>query len=598
MKGFYSLLRELKNYKKYTIISVLFQLITALFTLVSIPLVIPFFQIIFGASPSDYQSPKSILDLEGTLNYGFSRLIAISDRSHALAFVCIAVVIVFLFRNLSRYAASYFMVPARNGLLKDLRTQLFDAFLKMPLSLRTKSKKGQLLSLLSNDINEIDHGVLTAIELLFKVPLIVMGSLIFMIWINVKLSIVAIFLVLITIFVIGQLSHMLKKTSLKVQEQLGEIISLSSDYFGAGKIIQSYNAQDFFQKRFATQNNRHYQLSNRILRRRELASPLAEFLAIGIISYLLFYGSNMVFKQEILPATFFAFIFAFYNIIDPAKSFSREYYNIQKGISGLKRISSFLSEVEAQSINIKGKRSITGFDKEIKFDDVSFSYEGSESFMTLKNISFTINRGDKIGVVGHSGVGKSTLFDLLLNFYSPIAGQILIDGISIDEYSIDQYRRLYGLVTQDPQLFHMSLEENIAFSDTLLPEYLYDKASIAYLKDRSYLNKNIVGDDGIKLSGGERQRICIARAIYHDPDIVLLDEPTSSLDAQSEKDVIASIHELLEDRTIIMITHNIQLLKSMNRIIVMDKGEIVEEGTYEQLLELNGTFANLSRMKN
>lgn len=593
-----SLISELKYYKKYTFLSVLFHLLTAVFTLVSIPLVIPFFQIIFGASPSDYKAPSSWLDLEGTLNYGFSRLIAISDRSHALVVVCISVVAVFLMRNICRYLASYFMMPARNGLLKDLRSRLFEAYLKMPLSIRNKSHKGQLLSMMSNDINEIDYGILAAVDLLFKAPLVVIGSVLFMFWINIKLSIVAIILVSITVLVIGRLSHILKFVSRHIQDKLGAIQAISSEYLGGIKVIQSYNAEGFFVKRFAAENSAHYELNNRILRRRDLASPLSEFLAVAIIAYLLYFGAQMVFRQEILPATFFAFVFAFYNIIDPAKAFSREYFNVQKGIAALSRISDFETDIITYNDHKKGSISISSFKYKIEFKSLSFSHEGVDhDTFILRDLSFAVVKGEKIGIVGYSGSGKSTLIDLLLRFYIPDKGAIFLDNISIDEYKKDDYRRLFGLVTQDPQLFHMSIKENITLSDNELPPSFNDHMDLGSLSGISKIDQDRVGDEGIKLSGGERQRICIARALYHNPEIILLDEPTSSLDSESEQEVISSIHDLFEDRTIIMITHNTKLLSQMDRIIVLDRGRIVEQGTYDELKSLNGTFARLDHRR-
>lgn len=595
MKAFIRLITALKKYKKYTWLSVLFHFLTALFTVVSIPFIIPFFQILFGDSPSDYSSPNSSWDLEGQLNYGFSRLIAISDRQHALVVVCIATVVLFLFRNSFRFLASYFMVPARNGLLKDIRTELFSAYIKMPLSLRGQWKKGQLLSMISNDINEVDHGILKAVELLFKVPLIVFGSLIFMFWINVKLSLVALILVLFTLLVIGRLSHMLKRTSQKIQNGLGEINVLTDEYLGATKLISSYNAEQFFREKMESENEDNYLLSNKILRRRDLASPLAEVLAVGIIAFLLWYGAQLVFVDELQPTTFFAFIFAFYNIVDPAKSFSREYYNVQKGLAALDRIENFINEAEAFEIEPNEGQSIDAFGDNIAFENVSFSYPHSNREL-YQPLSVKIKKGEKVGIVGRSGEGKSTLLDLILRFYKPSSGKILMDGIDIAQYKMADYRHLFGLVTQETQLFHMSINENITFDSNAVVNLDWLKNSVGMGLSNDIPQDYRLSDNGSNLSGGERQRISIARAMYHDPEIVLLDEPTTSLDAASEESVMHSIFELFEDRTIIMISHNIRLLERMDRIIVLDKGVIAAEGSYEELRNSSSLFAEFDRI--
>jgi ABC-type multidrug transport system fused ATPase/permease subunit len=590
-----SLIYSLKNYKKYTFLGVLFHFITALFTVVSIPLLIPFFQILFGSSPSDYKAAVNIWDLEAQLNYGFSRLIAISDRQHALVVVCIITCLIFFLRNLSRFLSSYFIVPARNGLLRDLRLQLFDSFLELPYRDRSDVKKGQLLSLLSNDINEVDHGLLKALELFFRVPLIVLGSLIFMLWINMELTLLALVLVLFTFFVIGKLSHMLKKTSLKIQQGLGEINSIADEYLGAAKLIKSYNAESFFRSKMIQQNQENYKLSNQILRRRDLASPLSEFLAVTIVAFLLWYGAQLVFRNEIEPTTFFAFIFAFYNIVDPAKNFSREYYNVQKGVAALDRINEFINQVKANPQIDNGSKPVKDFIKNITFLNVSFSYHDGDAPI-LKQINVVINKGDKIGIVGLSGAGKSTLLDILMRFHQHDSGEIILDDTEIEQYKLVDYRQLFGLVTQDSELFHMTIAENITFSNNDIDQILIDSAKLDFIEGRGKLNEVLAGDDGLKLSGGERQRISLARALYHNPEIILLDEPTNSLDNKSEQDVVNSILNLFADKTILLVSHNTKLLEKMDRILVINDGTIVQEGTYDHLSNQPGLFSELNNI--
>ncbi len=594
MRSFLTLFSALMSFKRSLFLSVLFHLLTAIFTLFSIPLIIPFFQILFGISPSSFAPPESPWDLEAVLNYNFSRLIAISDRYHALAAVCIFLIVVILLRNVFRFLSSYFLIPARNGVLRDLRRDLFDSYVNMPLGLRKSTKRGQLLSLLSNDLIELDHGLLKAMELLFKVPLIIIGSLIFMFWINMKLSLIALLLAAVAVFIVGGLSRMLKRTSAKAQHLLGEINVVADEYLSGSKVIQAYTANDYFRSKADGLIENYYRLSNRILRRRDAASPISEFLAVCIIVVLLWYGAQMVFAGDILPTTFFAFVFAFYNIIDPAKSFSREYYNVKKGQAALNRIIDFKNRVhESNRLIPSGRRVIQRFREGISFENVSFRYEADQKGI-LKEVSLKISKGEKLGIVGFSGSGKTTLADLLLRFQQPDAGQISMDGVDISEYNMDSYRRLFGVITQDPAMFHLSIADNITFSEEAKKPDKYDQAiKSAGLRDVLLQHRDVIGDDGQILSGGGRQRVAIARALYHDPEILIMDEPTTNLDKLAENEIITAIQEAYSDRTIILISHNLLLLKGMDRIVILDEGQIIDEGSFEELTGRSGIFKDL-----
>lgn len=576
MKGFLSLIRALITNKKHTILSVLFQLLTAVFTVVSIPFIIPFFQLLFD-SKTVVNKPDGLLDIDGHLTFFFASILEQYDRQYALLVVCAILIVLFFFRNLFRYLGSYYLIPARNAVLRDLRSRLYEGYQSMSLTDRKRMKKGQLLSMMSNDIVEIDHAMLKAVELIFKVPLIVFGSLILMLLIDVQLTLVALVLVLVTLLVVGRLSHYLKKTSTEAQYILGEMNAASEEYLDAAKMIKTYNADGFFRKNFVSKNEAHYALSNRMLRRRDLASPLSEFLAVVIICCLLWFGAHQVFDNELNPASFFAFIFAFYSIIDPAKSFSREYYNVQKGEAAWDRINGFIQRTKASNCTpIEGVDSIS-FADSIEVSGLSFRYDDADVDL-FSDLSFSIKKGEKIGIVGASGAGKSTLFDLLLGFYKPNNGDILLDGVSIGQYSTSSYRQLWGIVTQEPHIFNMTPTANIALSENPVHDMVFSALGLDFLKNRETL-----ADSGMTISGGQRQRVALARVLHHDPEIVILDEPTSALDAESEETLLSEIFTVLSDRTIIMSSHDSRLLSRLDRIIVIEDGEIAREGTYEEI---------------
>lgn len=588
MNAFFRLLRSIGQYKLYTFLGVVFHMLTAILTVISIPLVIPFFQILFGVSPSDYSPPTSAWDLEANLNYYFSRLIAISDHFIALQFICIAVVVIYFLKNVCRFLVSYFMVYVRNGLLRDLRSKIWYSFTTLPIKERYKHPQGYLMSLITNDLSEVDHGIFKVFELLFKTPLILLGSLVFMIWLDLRLTLIAFGLILFTLVIIGGVSHILKRQSAMAQSTLSTITVIVDQYLKATKLIRTHHAGGYFQQRFDVQNERYFSLSNKMLRRRDLASPLAEFLGVITVVVLLYFGTHTVFNGDLEPATFFAFIFAFYNIIDPAKSFSREYANVQKGLAALDRINEF-TDLERSIDNDAATVINAEFTDQIAFRDVHFSYEGNPP--VFNGLNFTIKRGERIGIVGISGVGKTTLIDLLLRFYQLNSGQIFLDDKDINSLNLVSYRNLFGLVTQQPHLFHGTAKDNILLDMEVNEQQLGHILKMVGLSEE-FMEKRI-GDGSTMISGGEAQRICLARVLYRKPEILLLDEPTSQLDRTSVDDLIATIMEITAQQTVIMISHHPRLLSGMDRIIVLEEGQIVDDGQYDELYQRNHFFKRM-----
>ena len=581
----------LKNYKGKFALAVIFNALAALFTVVSIPLVIPFFQILFETDISQYSLPENGFDLESYLGYYFSRLIAISDKKTALGFVCIVIVVVVLLRNIFRYLAVYFHTPVRNGIVRDLRLSLVENFLQLPLKERRYTSVGEMLSISSNDIVEVEWSVIRVIELLVKSPVLIIGSLALMFLINLKLSIISIFLLIVVGSIIGLLSRNLKAKSGKTQSLLAVLNQKIEEIASSIKTIKAYQAEDFFKKRFSKINNVHFKKNNEILRRRDLASPLSEFLGVVLVVILIWIGARLVISHEMRPETFFAFIFAFYNVIEPFKSLSTAFYHVKKGQASLERIENYLTTDHSKAL-VSGKKNIDLDWEELSFEDVSYSYGGKN---VLENISIKIPRGKSIALVGRSGAGKSTLIDLLLRMDDPDSGRIKIDESDIKDYRISEYRDLFGYLSQEPVFFEGSVEDNIALEIGVNEESL-DRA-LAHAGATDFLNEKST-DSNLKEKGsnyslGQRQRLAIARAFYYNREVLVLDEGTTAMDAETEKQVLDAIDQLSKDKTLVIISHRFRLIKNVDLIYVIDQGKIVNSGTHEDLISTNTLYKEL-----
>ena len=593
MKSFNYLSVYLINYKLKLSLCVLFNILTALFTLISIPFIIPFFQILFDVNISSYEPPENFRNLEHNLNYFFSRLIAISDRPTALSLVCIAMTILVLLRNVFRYLTSVFLIPVRNGLVRDLRMDLMQSFSSMSISYADRQNKGDLLSIVSNDVTEVEWSVIRMLELLFKSPLIIAGSLIFMFWLNVKLSVIALSLMIVIAFLMGALSRDLKVKSKNTQESLGLLNAKLHDLISGLRIIKAYGAQQFFKNEFEKENNYHYTLNNRILWRRDLASPLSEILGVSLAIVLIFYGAKMVLASQMSPESFFAFIFAFYNVIEPSKTLSSAWYNIQKGLASMDRIATVLQSNRTKILK-SGESILNPEWSQIEFKDVGFKYDER---LVLNELNLTIENGKSIAIVGRSGAGKTSLLELLMRFYDPMSGAIELDGQNIADFNIDRYRNMYGLVTQDTFLFNMSVEKNIVLGRNISNNALLAAIEKGNARNFIDLKENKLqaesGDGGLRFSAGERQRLTIARAIAEERPILIIDEATTSLDAESEHDVLMAIENAMKGRATIIISHKFNLIKNVDKIYVIDGGRIVESGSHADLQAKESLYKEL-----
>ncbi len=601
MKGFWGLLSKVKKYRKLLVLSIIANIFTALFTIVSIPILIPFFKILFDREQAVLAKPVGFKPIE-QIQYFFSQIIIQNERITALLYICIFIVIIFFFKNLFRYLALATMVPIRNGVVRDVRRDLFSRYLSLPLSYYAKAKKGDLIARMSTDVNEIEWSILNVIEVIFKSPLIIIGSIIFMLYINVKLTLFVFVLLLFTGFIIGAISKTLKKESNIAQTRMGKIVSILEESLGGMRIIKGFNAQGYLESQFAHENEAYKSALSKLLWRRDLSSPMSEFLGISVVALLLYYGSLQVFQGQLTPETFFAFIMAFYTVIEPAKSFSSAYYNIQKGTASVNRINKILKE--ADSINTSSNpQQISSLESDIIIKNLKFKYIEDVKLPVIDNLNLTIPKGKITALVGASGAGKTSLVDLLLRFYDYDNGNIIVNGIDIQSYDITQYRSLFGVVSQEPVLFHDTIANNIRFgADNTSMNDIINAAKTAnaheFITALPDGYDSIVGDRGQTLSGGQRQRLTIARAILRNPPILILDEATSSLDSESEKAVQLGLNRALANRTSIIIAHRLSTIKNADNIVVLNQGKLSEQGTHLILKDNNGIYAKLLKLQN
>jgi len=603
MRRFLRLLQLAKNYRMLIALSILCNLLTALFTVVSAPAIIPFLQILFGVDQIPDKNPDFVLSLDGIknfVNYHLSNLIEQQGQEHALIYICTGIVLIFFLKNLFRYLAAFFMAPVRNGMVKDIRQQLFDKVIRLDLSWFTERRKGDLMARISTDVQEIEWSIFNVLVTVFREPLVILGSLIFLLYVSFQLTLFVILLMLFTGIIIGGIGKALKKQSSLVQQHMGDLLARLEESLSGLRLVKSFNAEKYQSQKFLQENNNYSQLLTRLLWRRDLSSPLSEFLGVTMVAILLWYGSALVFTNQLAAETFLAYIFAFFNVSQPTKSFSNAFYNIQKGLAAVDRIDDILDV--SPSINPpENKVNISSLKEAIEFKNVNFSYAGAER-KTLENINLKVPKGKVIAVVGSSGSGKTTLIDLLLRFYDVENGAIFIDKIDIKKLSLNNLRRLFGVVSQEPVLFHDSIFNNISFGLENISQDQVEKAAKIANAHEFIINtengyKTNIGDRGNKLSGGQKQRLTIARAILRNPPVLILDEATSALDATAEKLVREALENIMSERTTIIIAHRLSTIQYADEIVVLKEGRIVEKGTHKDLLHKKGEYQKFIKLQ-
>ena len=573
------------------------------FSVVSIPMLIPFLEIMLGQEKIVTEAPVQVSSIDDIIQYFYyslSQVISGFGQERALIYMCLCIVVIYFFRNLFRYLSMFFMAPARNGIVRDLRQQLFEKTMVLPMAYFTEERKGDLMSRITADVQEVEWSILNVLEVIFRAPFMIIGSLIMMIYISPSLTMFAFVLLLFTVVVIGGVGKALKKQSSEVQNRLGRLVTGIDEGLSGLKIIKGLNAREYQQNRFKKENDGYKDLLTRLLWRRDLASPLSEFLGVATVAVLIWYGFQEVQDKNLTPATFITFLYAFFSIIDPAKSFSKASYSIQKGMASMERVERIL-DADMTIEEIENPLKIKSFEKAIEFKNVNFKYKNNET-LVLNNINLSIPKGKIIALVGASGGGKSTLVDLLPRFYDVTAGAVEIDGINIRDCQIKSLRALMGIVTQESVLFNDSIYENIVFGlENVTKEEVIEAAKVAnaheFIMASPQGYETNIGDRGTKLSGGQRQRLTIARAILRNPPILILDEATSALDAEAEQLVQQALGRIMKDRTAIVIAHRLTTIQYADEIIVLDNGQIIEQGTHEYLLSIEGTYHKLIQLQ-
>lgn len=600
MKKISRLLTYLADYKGKIALYFTFNLFSILFGLLSLTMLVPVLKVLFESpgGPPAAMSPSS----GGFINHYidlFKYYILSQDRMTALATICVIVVIFTVLKNLFLYLALYILNPLRNAVLRRLRDDMFTKTLSLPIGFFTEERKGDLISRMTNDINEVELSIMSVLEVFIREPLTIIAFLGTMIFISYKLTLLLFVFLPVAGLIIGRISKSLRKSSDIAQEQLGNIMGVIDETLVGMRVLKAFNAENHQHLRFMKFNNLLFRSRNHIAARRELASPLSETMGVIVVSIILWIGGKMVFAGNGFDgASFIAYIAMFSQIITPFKNLSSAFYNVQKGTAALDRIEHLLS-AENTIKEVPDAKPIKSFQKTIEFRNVTFNY-GEKKI--LQGLNFTIEKGKTIALVGASGAGKSTLVDLIPRFHDVTGGEILIDGINIKNCKIDDLRRLMGVVSQDPILFNDTLYNNITLgTGGATQERVEEAARIAhadkFIAQKSEGYQTVAGDRGARLSGGERQRITIARAVLKNPPILILDEATSSLDTESERIVQDAINKLMENRTCIVIAHRLSTVQHADEIIVLEKGQIVERGTHKDLLGKGGIYYNLVEMQ-
>lgn len=597
-----------KPYRTSFVTAIIFNLLYALFNVIALAFMMPILSVLFGEKTTRVIAKPIYSGNLGDLKQFFSdysayymnELSQTQGPVYVLAISCVIFIIAFLFRNIFSFLSETCLVDLRSGVTRDLRVDIHNKIIDLPVAYFTEKRKGDMINRISSDVNEVESNILNSIVEIVRSPIMIMVFVVVLFTVSYQLTIFAILVFPIMGTIISLIGKSLKKAAAHAQDELSNIITYVDETLSSLKIIKIFNAEDQVKGRFDESINRYRKYLQKVMKKRALASPTSEFLGAVTIGLIVFFGGKLSLEGNGLTGSQFIFYIAtFYTLLDPIKRFSKALSDVQKGEVSAKRIFEVL-DADVSIKDVPDAKRINAFEDKIEFRNVTFAY-GKHN--VIKNFNLTINKGETVALVGQSGSGKSTLANLITRFWDVKSGQILIDGIDIKHIKLHDYRLLFGLVTQDSILFNDTIFNNISLGDKSPNlEKVEHAAQIAnaeeFIVKMPEKYQESVGEGGSKLSGGQKQRLSIARAVYKNPPIMVLDEATSALDTKSEKLVQVALNNMMQNRTSLVIAHRLSTIQNADKIVVMEAGKIIEEGNHHSLIEKKGVYANLVNMQN